>query len=78
VAQAVNDFQQNDLLAQASPANQAQPNEIVRVVLARTGFVLDYRDAPAEAGGWGETVVTAAVAMRYSGVQGRTRGRCAA
>ena len=32
--------------------------EIVRKVLARTVFVLDYRDAPAEAGGWGATVVT--------------------
>jgi dsDNA-specific endonuclease/ATPase MutS2 len=32
--------------------------EIVRAVLARTPFVLDYRDAPAEAGGWGATVVT--------------------
>jgi DNA-nicking Smr family endonuclease len=32
--------------------------EIVRAVLARTPFVLDYRDAPAEAGGWGATVIT--------------------
>lgn len=32
--------------------------EIVRAVLARTEFVLDYRDAPAEAGGWGATIVT--------------------
>ncbi|HUI78687.1 MAG TPA: Smr/MutS family protein [Bryobacteraceae bacterium] len=32
--------------------------EIVRAVLARTDFVLDYHDAPAEAGGWGATVVT--------------------
>ncbi|HLI86215.1 MAG TPA: Smr/MutS family protein [Bryobacteraceae bacterium] len=32
--------------------------EIVRAVLARTSFVVDYRDAPAEAGGWGATVVT--------------------
>jgi len=32
--------------------------EIVRSVLARTDFVLDYRDAPAEAGGWGATIVT--------------------
>jgi dsDNA-specific endonuclease/ATPase MutS2 len=32
--------------------------EIVRSVLAKTDFVLDYRDAPAEAGGWGATVVT--------------------
>ena len=32
--------------------------EIVRSVLARTDFVLDFRDAPAEAGGWGATIVT--------------------
>ena len=32
--------------------------ETVRAVLARTGFVAGYRDAPAEAGGWGATVVT--------------------
>lgn len=32
--------------------------EMVRTVLARTDFVADYRDAPAEAGGWGATVVT--------------------
>jgi dsDNA-specific endonuclease/ATPase MutS2 len=32
--------------------------EMVRAILARTDFVLDYRDAPGEAGGWGATVVT--------------------
>lgn len=32
--------------------------ETVRAILARTGFVAAYRDAPAEAGGWGATVVT--------------------
>jgi dsDNA-specific endonuclease/ATPase MutS2 len=32
--------------------------EIVRTVLARAEFVLDFHDAPAEAGGWGATVVT--------------------
>jgi dsDNA-specific endonuclease/ATPase MutS2 len=32
--------------------------EAVRKVLARTAFVADFRDAPAEAGGWGATVVT--------------------
>ena len=32
--------------------------EIVRAVLARTAFVASFSDAPAEAGGWGATVVT--------------------
>lgn len=32
--------------------------ETVRTILARTPWVRDYRDAPAEAGGWGATVVT--------------------
>jgi dsDNA-specific endonuclease/ATPase MutS2 len=32
--------------------------EIVRAVLARSEFVVDFRDAPPEAGGWGATVVT--------------------
>ena len=32
--------------------------EIVRGVLARSPLVADFRDAPAEAGGWGATVVT--------------------
>ena len=32
--------------------------EMVRSVLARTPFVLEFGDAPAEAGGWGATVVT--------------------
>jgi dsDNA-specific endonuclease/ATPase MutS2 len=31
--------------------------EIVRTVLARTPFVESFSDAPAEAGGWGATVV---------------------
>jgi len=31
--------------------------EIVRSVLARTSFVAAFRDAPAEAGGWGATLV---------------------
>ena len=32
--------------------------EIVRALLARTPFVLEYHDGPAEAGGWGATVIT--------------------
>ena len=32
--------------------------EIVRSVLQRTPFVAEFHDAPAEAGGWGATVVT--------------------
>jgi len=31
---------------------------IVRAILARTAFVAGFRDAPAEAGGWGATLVT--------------------
>ncbi len=32
--------------------------EMVRAILARTPFVVEFRDAPAEAGGWGATIVT--------------------
>ena len=32
--------------------------EMVRAVLGRTEFVAAFQDAPAEAGGWGATVVT--------------------
>ena len=32
--------------------------ETVRELLARTPFVTEFRDAPAEAGGWGATIVT--------------------
>ena len=32
--------------------------ETVRRVLSRTSFVIDFGDAPAEAGGWGATIVT--------------------
>lgn len=34
--------------------------ETVRKILARTPYVAAFRDAPAEAGGWGATVVTLA------------------
>jgi dsDNA-specific endonuclease/ATPase MutS2 len=30
--------------------------ETVRAILARTGFVAAFRDAPPEAGGWGATI----------------------
>ena len=32
--------------------------EMVRKVLAGKDYVLDFRDAPGEAGGWGATIVT--------------------
>ena len=35
--------------------------EIVRAILLRTPFVVDFRDAPPEAGGWGATVATLSV-----------------
>jgi dsDNA-specific endonuclease/ATPase MutS2 len=38
--------------------------EIVRGILGRTNFVTDFRDAPAEAGGWGATIVTLAPSGR--------------
>ena len=32
--------------------------EIVRAVLARSELVVEFRDAPPEAGGWGATIAT--------------------
>ncbi|MEP6741358.1 MAG: Smr/MutS family protein [bacterium] len=32
--------------------------EVVRKILQRTPFVRDWKDAPAEAGGWGATIVS--------------------
>jgi len=32
--------------------------EIVHAILDRTPFVVEFHDAPAEAGGWGATIVT--------------------
>ena len=32
--------------------------EMVRAVLSRLDYVVEFRDAPAEAGGWGATLVT--------------------
>ena len=32
--------------------------ETVRAILARTPFVVEFKDAPEEAGGWGATIVT--------------------
>ena len=40
--------------------------ELVRKILARTPFVLWFGDAPAEAGGWGATVVTLKAASEQS------------
>jgi dsDNA-specific endonuclease/ATPase MutS2 len=34
--------------------------EMVRSILSRTAYVLHFSDAPAEAGGWGATIVTLA------------------
>jgi dsDNA-specific endonuclease/ATPase MutS2 len=38
--------------------------ETVRKVLGRTPYVVEFRDAPAEAGGWGATIVTLACATK--------------
>jgi len=35
--------------------------EMVHAILGRSEFVLDWTDAPPEAGGWGATIVTLAV-----------------
>lgn len=43
--------------------------EMVRSILSRTSYVVHFTDAPAEAGGWGATVVT----LRPDGSKGRER-----
>jgi dsDNA-specific endonuclease/ATPase MutS2 len=35
--------------------------EMVRAILSRTVFVVDFKDAPSEAGGWGATIATLSV-----------------
>ena len=35
--------------------------ELVRSILERASFVVDFRDAPGDAGGWGATVVTLSI-----------------
>ena len=35
--------------------------EMIRSILSRTPFVVDFQDAPMEAGGWGATIVTLTV-----------------
>jgi hypothetical protein len=43
--------------------------EMVRAILCRTPWVIDYRDAPSEAGGWGATVVTLSDGAPERGVE---------
>ncbi len=40
--------------------------ETVRKILARTPYVIAFSDAPAEAGGWGATIVTLAKEPRVA------------
>ncbi len=47
--------------------------DMVRRVLRTREFVLDFRDAPLEAGGWGATIITLAKPLPGSGVRVRTR-----
>jgi DNA-nicking Smr family endonuclease len=43
---------------------QGVQRQAVRAILERTPFVLDFRDAPPDYGGWGATVVTLEASTR--------------
>ena len=41
--------------------------EIVRAILKRCAFVIEFKDAPPEAGGWGTTLVTLSQELEAEG-----------
>lgn len=43
--------------------------EIVRAILAESTHVIEYKDAPPEAGGWGATLVTLRVGSDYMAME---------